>query len=587
MNFLENMIDAVREWFSRLSAAWTVAILGFVTVVAVAGGLFTYQMYDYVQHDNDFCLSCHLMSDPSELFGESAHRGLGCKACHQPTLIDRSMMAVSQIIENPDSLTVHAHVPNERCVSCHVDGTPDEWILIEQSAGHRLHFESGDESLAELTCVERHSTSIHQFGATDNTCSQAGCHTDVEVTLGTMANIAIPCRACHAFSAVIPSRGEEADGRAREALAPNAETCLSCHAMRTLMQLQEDDPHNGVCSSCHKPHSQIVTAEAEQTCTTSGCHDDPMADNAMHRGLAPGVTEGCLTCHSAHSFEAESSACVDCHAGIFDDVGPISLNDLPGRPPGITPAGTSDGAPPTTLVLVPGLAGLIHPTLDPAPLVAALLASQERSDSVRFAHGQHRDVACLSCHSSSGGGHGTLLVTGISDCRSCHHADPAPVDGGCAACHEGTRGPAGSFPLTRGMDFTVGVSREAELSFSHDDHAIEDCGNCHTEGSSLSAEAVDCATCHDEHHQVGNTCRTCHIEAPTRAHPVEVVHTGCAGAGCHTDLPFGGGLPADREFCLTCHQGQANHQTDQPDCAECHRLPPPGSHAYLSAGAAP
>ena len=38
----------------------------------------------------------------------------------------RSQMALTQILENPDSLSIHAEVPNERCESCHVDGDPGE-----------------------------------------------------------------------------------------------------------------------------------------------------------------------------------------------------------------------------------------------------------------------------------------------------------------------------------------------------------------------------------------------------------------------------------------------------------------------------
>mgnify|MGYP003324181882 CR=1 FL=1 len=90
-------------------------IVGIVILLGVGGsGYYAYRTYDYVQHDNDFCLSCHLMAEPYELFAESAHQGLGCKACHQPTLVGRSQMALTQILENPEEISVHeigrAHV---------------------------------------------------------------------------------------------------------------------------------------------------------------------------------------------------------------------------------------------------------------------------------------------------------------------------------------------------------------------------------------------------------------------------------------------------------------------------------------------
>ncbi|HKJ92104.1 MAG TPA: NapC/NirT family cytochrome c, partial [Longimicrobiales bacterium] len=100
------------RWFRRLPTVW----LGLAVVVVAAGvvgaAVALYRTYNYVQHDNDFCMSCHLMSEPYSRFARSAHRGLGCKACHQPTFAVRSKMALTQILEQPKELTVHAEVPN-------------------------------------------------------------------------------------------------------------------------------------------------------------------------------------------------------------------------------------------------------------------------------------------------------------------------------------------------------------------------------------------------------------------------------------------------------------------------------------------
>ena len=579
MGFLQNIVKAVREWFTRLNTGWAVVILALVTVGAVGGGLYTYRMYDYVQHDNEFCLSCHLMADPAAQFGSSAHRGLGCKACHQPTLVERSMMGLTAIVENPDSISVHAHVPNDRCVSCHVDGNPDEWILIQQSAGHLVHFTSEEEDLVGLQCVGCHSTSIHQFTATDQTCASAGCHEDVEIRLGSMASHQIPCGACHGFSELLTEEDEAAGVTARDVLAPDAGTCLSCHAMRTLVEFPEHDPHEGVCSSCHNPHTQTEVAEAGNTCTNAGCHTDPAAESPFHRDLPPGVAEGCLECHAAHDFSAAGRTCIDCHGDIFSD--PPAGGSVSGSG-GHPDFSASEPGPETSAAAGAGLAGLIHPTLNPQPILEALL-QVARPDSVEFSHGQHREVDCASCHSSEGG-HGTLLVTGLNDCRSCHHSEPGPVEGGCAACHGGEAGPVGAIPVAANLTLTVGATRTAEIPFDHETHASEDCGTCHTGGTAMTAEQVDCASCHEPHHEAGASCRTCHVAAPESAHPLETVHMGCSGVGCHETLPFGGGVPNNREFCLTCHQGQANHQVEEPSCTECHRLPPPGDHAFVAAG---
>ena len=49
----------------------------------------------------------------------------------------RSQMALTQILQNPDELSVHAEVPNEKCADCHVEGDPEKWAIVAASAGHR------------------------------------------------------------------------------------------------------------------------------------------------------------------------------------------------------------------------------------------------------------------------------------------------------------------------------------------------------------------------------------------------------------------------------------------------------------------
>ncbi len=125
-------------------------------MVATGGvaGLYAYRTYDYVQHDNDFCVSCHLMEVPFEEFARSAHRGLGCKACHQPTIVERSAMGLSQVVDRPIEIEVHADVPNERCAECHIEGDPETWESIRNSAGHLTHLDSDSLDLQRPEVVE-------------------------------------------------------------------------------------------------------------------------------------------------------------------------------------------------------------------------------------------------------------------------------------------------------------------------------------------------------------------------------------------------------------------------------------------------
>jgi len=542
----------VTRWISNLPA-WGVGAIGLLCVgFAVGGGVAGYRTYEYVEHDNEFCLSCHLMAEPFERFAQSAHRGLGCKACHKPTFGARSQMALTQILEQPDSLLTHAEVPNEKCADCHIEGDPERWETIRNSAGHRIHFESEDPSLDGLQCVECHSTGLHEFAAVDRTCGQSGCHSDTRIQLGGMSDLTIHCAACHGFSTPVnPTEPVEA---LAAAVTPDAEECLSCHVMRTLVDMPPDEPHQQACGLCHNPHEQSTPEEAVESCATGSCHTDAATISPMHRGLDSGVLEGCTTCHQAHDWRLEAENCLACHQGVFQDVGRGGESIA-----GIDPRRGSSG----TEVRVASLTamGLVHPVAQEAV---------SGPDSV-FRHADHPGVSCLDCHGTDES-HGQVRVTSLSDCRSCHHT--APVSANCQTCHASA--PSGDIEVSRTLSFTVAEAVERELPFDHGAHEGILCAECHTGGESLSAESLSCQTCHTEHHRTeGVRCAACHAPVPAAAHPSGQVHVGCTGAGCHSDPPIAGlaaGLPRTRDFCLSCHVDQVDHRAGT-GCAECHQVP--------------
>jgi len=321
LGVLARLPERLAEWAANLSAP-ALGAVGVVVMAAVgAGGYYAYRTYDYVQHDNDFCVSCHLMQEPANLFAASAHAGLGCKACHQPTLMARSQMALTQIVENPDDIAAHAEVPNELCAGCHIEGDPDRWRLVASSAGHKAHLESDDPVLEGLQCVECHATSLHEFAPVDKTCAQAGCHQDKKILLAGMSNLTIHCSACHNFLAPTGAAAPDAvqPGSVESALLPDREECFSCHAMRSLVRMPEPDPHQGVCSSCHNPHEQTTPEEAVETCTDSGCHTQAADLSPMHKDMQPGVLEDCTYCHKAHDFKVDGGRCMDCHQDLDMD----------------------------------------------------------------------------------------------------------------------------------------------------------------------------------------------------------------------------------------------------------------------------
>lgn len=534
----------------------------------VWGGVALYRTYDYVQHDNDFCLSCHLMVDPYERFARSAHRDLGCKACHRPTIVTRSTMALTQILENPDSLEAHAFVPNAVCIECHVEGDPQDWRNVAASAGHRVHLESDDPSLRELECVQCHSSSVHEFAATDQTCGQAGCHEDQRIVLGAMGNLTIHCATCHSFSAQVASADEDS---VHLALQPQRDECLSCHAMRERLSdfpLAANDPHGGMCGSCHNPHEQATPRDAFQSCASAGCHERVDTLTPFHRGLEPGVLQNCARCHDAHEFHAEGQDCRACHnpaepsrvTGLASPHRPFGLLDG-----GIAPvsAATPDAAMPRH-PLLRSLASLVLPQR------AAAQVPTGRNAPPAFDHAQHTDVECVACHSVRDT-HGAVTVTGLSDCRSCHHTGSVAQQ--CTRCHADDSAPRRVFEMRRPFQPSVGRAENRTFRFDHGQHAEVACATCHREGLALSASRVSCSACHQQHHAEATTnCLACHQLPEPGAH-TRTAHLTCTGAGCHAPSPVQASQRT-RQLCLACHQDMIDHQPGRV-CVDCHALPAP------------
>lgn len=532
-----------KGWRGRLASLplFALVMIG-VALATLAGGsgYAAYQAYDYVEHDNDFCFSCHLMQDPYEAFAQSAHRDLGCKDCHQPNLLERSQMGLTGILLDPDTLSVHAEVPNDLCADCHIRGDPEAWTLIAATAGHRVHLESDDPVLEGLQCVECHSSGIHEFTAVDETCAQSGCHTESTIQLGAMSDLTLHCVTCHAFADAAIDLGT-----AEGVLEPDQSDCFSCHVMQETVALPDPDPHAGGCGSCHNPHDQEQSSEAADTCATAGCHEDPASLTPHHVGLDSDVLSACTTCHTAHDFAIDGDDCVACHSDVFGD----------------------------TSVLRSG------PAHDPIHSWGYPVLQE-----LTFRHSEHREVSCLACHDSSER-HGAVLATTVADCRGCHHLGEVPglprdtsspiasgVDvADCVLCHQADEDRGDPHQALRILDLSVGVTVERRLRFEHELHDSLSCAQCHDEGLTRPAAEADCVSCHEQHHAPTSDCMSCHVAEAAGSHRLETAHLTCSGSACHSPAPFDD-PPRTREVCLGCHQDQIDHEPGEA-CARCHALP--------------
>ena len=206
-------------------------------------------------------------------------------------------------------------------------------------------------------------------------------------------------------------------------------------------------------------------------------------------------------------------------------------------------------------------------------LATGLPAQQGADPTDQFRHETHRAVECDACHSSVRGGEDSPQLS-LTDCRSCHHAEPASTS--CERCHAPADARVIALGMERTLDIQVGtIDRPTRtLPMRHSSHDGVRCQACHTAGPALSARDVECSSCHASHHRPITRCRDCHEPPAEWAHDKQV-HLGCGGAGCHEAAPDDiQRVPRTRAFCLVCHSDMAYHKPDQA-CASCHVLPPP------------
>jgi nitrate/TMAO reductase-like tetraheme cytochrome c subunit len=560
-------------WFAALPRAMILG-LGATAVVIVAGlAVLGRVSWNYTQHNNDFCVSCHVMTTSYERFQRSEHRKLQCHDCHQQSIFASVRQVYYWVAERPAEIPPHAKVPTRVCARCHIQGEADStWKRVIATAGHSVHLESGNPRLRGVQCVTCHGTELHHFLPVESTCGQSGCHAGIAITLGKMAGqTQLHCVTCHRFTA--PVAEHLSPDSAAKVLMPATQECLGCHAMQRVLADFDvtRDPHHGQCGWCHNPHEQRTPAAAFTSCTTADCHARPDTLTPLHRGLHAGVLAKCGDCHEAHTWTVKGTACLQCHRDIFS----------PSREPRRATRSASRSssalvdvvaplwraaarATPRTAVRAVAAQPLVPVTLAVARVTMTMVQAAARDSLPPFSHRVHRSLSCTTCHRSTQR-HGQLTIRSERDCMACHHAPERTAATGCVTCHG-----RGALTERTTVATVVRTSTSPEpvtrqFPFSHAEHTSVACASCHTTAVTLAPRA--CTDCHAEHHQGATECRTCHARPPRSAHP-RTVHHGCGGSGCHRDAAVLALAPT-REVCLVCHQNLVRHQPGR-DCAACH-----------------
>jgi nitrate/TMAO reductase-like tetraheme cytochrome c subunit len=174
-----------------------------------------------------------------------------------------------------------------------------------------------------------------------------------------------------------------------------------------------------------------------------------------------------------------------------------------------------------------------------------------------FEHEPHvirADLACTECHTTLEE-HGGIMLTGAASCDDCHHRRIDPLN--CATCHAGPGGAPEVKISTPTGDFPHSVHRQSGLA----------CSTCHSPPR-MSARGLECAICHERHHQPQNNCLDCHKGGVLQLHP-PAAHSGCAL--CHGDR-VAGITEWSRQVCTVCHTDKVEHNAPI-DCRLCHEIP--------------
>src|SRR3972149_1849071 len=282
----------------------TMIIILFFFVLALA--LPSYLSYEYIENDPTFCISCHLMQEPFDLWKASAMHSVTCHNCHQQSVMDSMNLLYQTVLFNPKNVTKHANVPITNCEKCHVIGDASIRKITDE-IGHVVHREN-----ANISCLDCHSKTLHQFTPSSAIC--ADCHEEQLKTPG----MQIHCTSCHQYKL-----------KDKESLLPARAECVSCHVSKqeVTMAVPVGAHLKTECSNCHKPHNQSMPISC------ASCHEDVLKSSVREDVLPNNHSDpahlqlSCQECHIPHTSEAVRTICTDCHRDKITHNSPDQCNE--------------------------------------------------------------------------------------------------------------------------------------------------------------------------------------------------------------------------------------------------------------------
>ncbi len=175
--------QSLRDWFAlkRSARAWKIGFVGVTALLLIATTSVGAVGRNYIQHDNGFCISCHVMSSAWQRFGTSEHRS----------------QKIADVAPQARTLKFEHRVHNRvSCTSCH---TYAGGRAVVSGAGVRCAKCHDKHHAAESQCRAchkppakgAHTVSVHRDG-----CAGSGCH-DPSLRLPKAPLPKTLCNACH------------------------------------------------------------------------------------------------------------------------------------------------------------------------------------------------------------------------------------------------------------------------------------------------------------------------------------------------------------------------------------------------------
>ncbi len=356
------------------------------------------------------------------------------------------------------------------------------------------------------------SAAFGSAASAEEGCVTAKCHSSI-MSGAVVHQAASSCDTCH--EAVSKPHPQKTIKTFRLVQDPPA-LCATCHAPFDTKKYVHTAVKNGMCTSCHNPHSsaqqKLLVKKPDEICAT--CHPDKTDYKYMH---GPAAAGDCLTCHSPHesdnkaqTLKSGADICFSCHVDMQSEMQKAHVH--PAMKNGCTSCHNPHGSSFKKFFAAEGnnLCFQCHQKIGEKLKGSAVVHKPIKSES-----------GCASCHSPHASDGEKLLQKSNKDlCLTCHPKVlkkeytvlHGPIkDGKCTPCHD-PHGSAYSKMLIKEFP--------ADLYVPYTEHEYALCFSCHKRDLLLFPE-TSFATgfrdgeknlhfVHVNRKEKGRSCSVCH-----------------------------------------------------------------------------